>query len=435
MTIEKLLEFVNEYSPDADFFLEENDYQEIQFYLNRRETVEKMKKALKLVDVGNVYDFPEVFDIPEKLMGEEISAGYNDLERICISNKYEAIMHHTSNSYFYDCILLVSRAKLKKCINKVRKIISEDAEMDPFADVKFPSAKGKYTELNPKGPMDRSKQFVNIAFKTVPDEKLVFRKESVITEVKEMISNFFKDDTKKIYDKLEIPYKRGVILYGEPGNGKSAMIRELFRELDDIKKIIIGPTVPNFIKVLTYLTSTLNNEKMLIVMEDIDYVLSMTSRSEFLNFLDGIDTLSGVFFIGTTNYINKIDPAFVNRSGRFDRSYEIGNPDEEVRREFFKSKGAHKILEGHPLYKNGTNGSGKEIIELLVNYTEGFPMANLKELLTSVCYKLVNSNSCIEEAVEEVSKQILESRESQKAAFEKNNRRMRFADEDFDKQY
>lgn len=71
----------------------------------------------------------------------------------------------------------------------------------------------------------------------------------------------------------------------------------------------------------------------ILVIEDIDSMPDYT-RSVFLNTLDGTQAREGLFVIGTTNYPEKIDPALINRAGRFDRAYEIPSPSLKLRKAY-----------------------------------------------------------------------------------------------------
>jgi SpoVK/Ycf46/Vps4 family AAA+-type ATPase len=110
---------------------------------------------------------------------------------------------------------------------------------------------------------------------------------------------------------------------------------------------------------------------------------------------------SGIYFIGTTNYPERIDGAFVNRSGRFDRMYKIPNPNETIRRAFFRSCKIGDILEGYKVHKDNSENNELSIVDLFVKYSDDLSMANLKELMISTQYMLIsNRDKSIEEALE-----------------------------------
>lgn len=103
-------------------------------------------------------------------------------------------------------------------------------------------------------------------------------------------------------------------------------------------------------------------------------------RSVFLNTLDGAMSKEGVFLIGTTNYPEKIDPALINRAGRFDRAYEIKLPGPELRLEYLQKKGMYRLID--PEHLHG-----------IVSETEGFSFAQLNELYASAALQWFYENS------------------------------------------
>jgi SpoVK/Ycf46/Vps4 family AAA+-type ATPase len=108
---------------------------------------------------------------------------------------------------------------------------------------------------------------------------------------------------------------------------------------------------------------------MILVIEDIDS-MPVQVRSYFLNMLDGATSKEGIFLIGTTNYPEKIDPALINRAGRFDRAYEIKLPTAELRLSYLQRKGLQELL-------------GEDGMRDAVRQTDGFTFAQLNELYVS----------------------------------------------------
>ncbi|WP_052360575.1 ATP-binding protein [Oceanobacillus manasiensis] len=143
----------------------------------------------------------------------------------------------------------------------------------------------------------------------------------VKTDIFRSIDEFFVEGG-GFYKEYNIPYKRGILLYGSPGNGKTTLVKS-------IAGSVSAPVV--YWQITEYTSSYSISEvfatatkmaPLVLIIEDIDS-MPEESRSVFLNTLDGATSKEGIFLIGTTNYPEKIDPALINRAGRFDRAYEI----------------------------------------------------------------------------------------------------------------
>lgn len=130
-----------------------------------------------------------------------------------------------------------------------------------------------------------------------------------------------------------INHKIGILLYGEPGTGKTTFAKILATKynlnlikfnLNEISKLI---SKNDFWKDL---------EESVVVLEDIDCLVSKRDESvtsedkenfqALLQLLDGINSCNKTIFLATTNYIDRLDPALI-RDGRFDIKIEMKNFD------------------------------------------------------------------------------------------------------------
>ncbi|MEN1987783.1 MULTISPECIES: AAA family ATPase [Paenibacillus] len=203
--------------------------------------------------------------------------------------------------------------------------------------------------------------------RSVTREEVVLSEE-IKQEIFRSLDQFFEAD-RTFYRKYDIPYKRGILLYGHPGNGKTTLVKS-------IAASIPGPAA--YWQITEYTTSESVREvfdaakrlaPMVLIIEDIDSMPAEV-RSFFLNTLDGATSKEGIFLIGTTNYPEKIDPGLMNRAGRFDRAYEIPMPDEALRLQYLRQRGFDAFAD-----EEGTVEAARR--------TETFSLAQLGELYVS----------------------------------------------------
>lgn len=182
------------------------------------------------------------------------------------------------------------------------------------------------------------------------------------------IDSFLKKEA--VYASMKIDYKRGILLYGPPGNGKTSFIKHFLKGKGD-KFISIMMNIHNDddCEVLEELLSIEEYDKYLkvIVIEDIDG-MSTQVRSEILNFLDGVSRAKKVLFIATTNYPERLDIALKNRPSRFDAVIKIDLPNEKSRdkllRHYFKDMRDKEIREAVQKSKGFSGAYFKELFIL-----------------------------------------------------------------------
>lgn len=208
-------------------------------------------------------------------------------------------------------------------------------------------------------------------------DKLFLLPLPVISSVLRDIQSFW--DNEAVYMRYKSLYKRGILLYGIPGCGKSSVIMLLAKTLmDKYGGIVFMPQDINQIRWLMILIPMVKdiepNKRIIVVLEDIDGHVNDNSESQtiLLNFLDGASCQNGVVTIATTNYPEKLQERITNRPSRFDRRYEVGKPNAEVRAFYIKSK----------LSAGGESIDEPELREI-VRLTEGFTIDHIKEYVLS----------------------------------------------------
>jgi AAA+ superfamily predicted ATPase len=200
----------------------------------------------------------------------------------------------------------------------------------------------------------------------------------IIHDIKKFWSNWDK------YKSYNFLHKRGILLYGDPGGGKSGIIQlctnHLIKELDGIViSIADSNDIENYIAIIQKLRAVEPERPLIIIMEDIDAISSDNSwaASQLLNMLDGLDQIEHVVYIATTNFPEKLAERITNRPSRFDRRYEVEMPNADVRTAYIMAKLNEEDI--------------KDLnIKDWINKTQGMSLAHLKELIVSV-FALGNS--------------------------------------------
>lgn len=193
------------------------------------------------------------------------------------------------------------------------------------------------------------------------------------TEIFRSIDEFFAGD-RQFFQDYGIPYKRGLLLYGRPGNGKTTLVKSIAGSVQAPVAYWQITEHTSSYSVQQVFSHALALSPMVLVIEDIDSMPEHV-RSFFLNTLDGATSKEGIFLIGTTNYPERIDPALMNRAGRFDRAYEIKLPDEAQRLQYLTLKRLGELC-------------GDEALAAAARGAEGFSFAHMNELYVSAALRM-----------------------------------------------
>lgn len=216
--------------------------------------------------------------------------------------------------------------------------------------------------------------------KSNSDELYTFS-DSITQNLLDEINLFW--DKKDLYKANNLLHKRGILLEGYPGTGKSSIISLLSSEI--IKKEGVVFVIPNPGSLAIYIAFMRSGFRkiqpdtpIVTIIEDIDQYENVLL--ELLDFLDGKTNLEHHVIIATTNNTEDI-PDTILRPSRIDLRVLIPYPSESTRREYFKHKNAPE-----------------ELLELLVTKSNKCSLADLKELY--ICVFLLNYS--IDDAVRKI---------------------------------
>lgn len=197
-------------------------------------------------------------------------------------------------------------------------------------------------------------------------------------------------DSRETYTKLRVPWKRGLIFYGPPGNGKTVTIKATMKTLLDRKESI--PTL--YVKSLAsfggpeysiglIFEKARQQAPCYLVFEDLDSLVNDEVRSFFLNAVDGLSENEGILMVGSTNHLERLDPGIAKRPSRFDRKYLFPDPAMAERKRYCQYW--QKKLEDNDAVK-----FPDKLLEPIAGLMDNFSFAYMQEAFVSTLLKIAN---------------------------------------------
>lgn len=188
--------------------------------------------------------------------------------------------------------------------------------------------------------------------------------DGVMADVLREVGSFW--DARDAYAGLGISYKRGLLLHGPTGAGKSATVREVSRRAIARGGVVSVTSGLYDLKQCLPLFAMHESERLLVVvLEDVERHCDGGSiESILLEVTDGeLRVPEGTLFIATTNNLEKMPVRLRDRRSRFDRLFYFGPPDRSQRRQY--------------LGRFALNGDNDAILEA----TDGLSLADIKEVV------------------------------------------------------
>lgn len=164
-------------------------------------------------------------------------------------------------------------------------------------------------------------------------------------------------NSKKWYHDRGLIHKIGVLLYGEPGTGKSTIVRAISTMFGNAPILVFNPSQTERSIIFILHERNRVNGTLIVLIEDFDMycinrehdttseaeLTSQINQNKLFQLLDGVYSTEDTIYIATTNHKNKLDPAIV-RYGRFDIQETLSYFNEEECISFVQSFGYDKSI-------------------------------------------------------------------------------------------
>lgn len=220
------------------------------------------------------------------------------------------------------------------------------------------------------GDVEKPERF-QITFSTiepVTDADIVLADEHLTVLKRNIIDLYTR---RAILEENGVPARRGVLLHGPPGTGKTFACRYLCHKLDGVTCIFVtGSSLLNVGAIFSFARLL---QPAVLFLEDVDLIfatreinLYSTALGDLLDHMDGLRARENISVVLTTNAIDRLEAAIKDRPGRISQCIYMGAPAPAQRRLFL----------AHQLRHHDADGID---IEKLVRDSDGATQAFIKE--------------------------------------------------------
>jgi SpoVK/Ycf46/Vps4 family AAA+-type ATPase len=199
-------------------------------------------------------------------------------------------------------------------------------------------------------------------------DKLIELDDSAAIRVIAGIETFWESKAK--FDRFGILFKRGILLWGPAGSGKTATVNMLMNDLVGRGGMVVIVQKPSVaIKGLHDLRRIEPDRPIIIVLEDIEEMIDNHGEHGLLGLLDGEHQVSNVVVLATTNFPERLGERIINRPSRFDEIILVDMPSAKARYRYLK----HVLKDTVP----------EEELQQWVEATDKLSIAHLRELIVA----------------------------------------------------
>jgi len=177
---------------------------------------------------------------------------------------------------------------------------------------------------------------------------------------------------KEVFKKYGQLHKRGILLFGSPGCGKTVTINLLSNLLVEAGGLVLYCNNPFLASEgISTLRKIEPDRPVIYVLEDMDVSIQQYGEQPLLALLDGENKVENIVVISTTNYPELLSERLIDRPSRFDLIAEVEMPSAQARGIYLRA-----VLDENDL--------SEEELQKWVSDSEGFSIAHLRELFVAV---------------------------------------------------
>jgi hypothetical protein len=210
---------------------------------------------------------------------------------------------------------------------------------------------------------------VQLTTRDLQVDDLIDFADSLPAKILHEIENFW--DLGDLFLKHGYLHRRGYLLYGPQGSGKSSVVHQVVHRIIKAGHVAVFCEHPGFLtRAMEVFRKIEPARPVVCLFEDIDAIIEIHGDSELLQWLDGSHQINKVINIATTNYPERLDRRIVSRPRRFDRIIKIESPTASIRDTYFRKKLPDLVASGQ--------------LGHWVSLTDGLSFAALAELVISV---------------------------------------------------